>query len=75
MACGTGGRDAHRPRAMCTDDPYCFEKDIKVYHPSGKVTDPGYIDFYKADHFIIEAKQGSDQTGQRDGEGGAPPAI
>ncbi|MBE9011347.1 hypothetical protein IQ250_14130, partial [Pseudanabaenaceae cyanobacterium LEGE 13415] len=26
-------------------DPYCFDKDITIYHPSGKKT-PGYIDVY-----------------------------
>ncbi|MBW4664941.1 MAG: hypothetical protein KME01_12205 [Chroococcus sp. CMT-3BRIN-NPC107] len=45
------------------NDPYCFDKDLKIYHPSGKVTS-GYIDFYKAEHFLIEAKQGSDKTGK-----------
>ena len=44
-------------------DPYCFDKDITIYHPSGKKT-PGYIDFYKADHFLIEAKQGSEKSGK-----------
>ena len=44
-------------------DPYCFDKDLKIYHPSGKVT-PGYIDFYKAEHFLIEAKQGGNKTGK-----------
>ncbi|PZV15214.1 MAG: class I SAM-dependent DNA methyltransferase [Leptolyngbya sp.] len=44
-------------------DPYCFDKNITIYHPSGKKT-PGYIDFYKADHFLIEAKQGGDRSGK-----------
>jgi hypothetical protein len=44
-------------------DPYCFDKDITIYHPSGKKTS-GYIDFYKADHFLIEAKQGSEKSGK-----------
>jgi hypothetical protein len=44
-------------------DPYCFDKDITIYHPSGKKT-TGYIDFYKADHFLIEAKQGSEKSGK-----------
>ncbi len=43
--------------------PYCFDKHITIYHPSGKKT-PGYIDFYKADHFLIEAKQGGDRAGE-----------
>ncbi|BAU10165.1 type II restriction enzyme [Leptolyngbya sp. NIES-3755] len=42
-------------------DPYCFDKDITIYHPSGKKT-AGYIDVYKAEHFLIEAKQGSDRS-------------
>ena len=50
-------------KGSVTDDPYCFDKDITIYHPSGKKT-PGYIDFYKADHFLIEAKQGGDRPGK-----------
>lgn len=44
-------------------DRYCFDKNITIYHPSGRKT-PGYIDFYKADHFLIEAKQGGDKSGK-----------
>ena len=44
-------------------DPYCFDKDVKIFHPSGKVT-PGFIDFYKANHFVIEAKQGGITSGK-----------
>lgn len=40
-----------------------FDKDITIFHPSGKKT-AGYIDFYKADHFLIEAKQGSEKSGK-----------
>jgi hypothetical protein len=61
--CDALGVDRPSPKGSVLDDPFCFDKDIKVYHPSGKVT-PGYIDFYKADHFIIEAKQGSDLAGK-----------
>jgi hypothetical protein len=50
-------------KGSVTGDPYCFDKDITIYHPSGKKT-PGYIDFYKADHFLIEAKQGSEKSGK-----------
>ncbi|MCU0565733.1 MAG: hypothetical protein MUF49_03955 [Oculatellaceae cyanobacterium Prado106] len=32
-------------KGSVVDDPYCFDKDVKIFHPSGKVT-PGYIDFY-----------------------------
>jgi hypothetical protein len=50
-------------KGSVTGDPYCFDKDITIYHPSGKKT-PGYIDFYKADHFLIEAKQGGEKSGK-----------
>ncbi len=50
-------------KGSISEDPYCFDKDLKIYHPSGKVT-PGYIDFYKAEHFLIEAKQGGNKTGK-----------
>ena len=50
-------------KGSVADDLYCFDKNITIYHPSGKKT-PGYIDFYKADHFLIEAKQGSDKSGK-----------
>ena len=69
--CEALGVDGPPPKGNVEDDPYCFDKDIKVYHPSGKVT-PGYIDFYKADHFIIEAKQGSAQTGKGTAKRGTP---
>ncbi len=69
--CEALGVDSPPPKGSVENDPYCFDKDIKVYHPSGKVT-PGYIDFYKADHFIIEAKQGSDQTGKGTAKRGTP---
>ena len=69
--CAALGVETPPPKGNIDSDPYCFDKDIKVYHPSGKVT-PGYIDFYKADHFIIEAKQGSDQTGKGTAKRGTP---
>jgi very-short-patch-repair endonuclease len=69
--CTALGVETPPPKGNVADDPFCFDKDIKVYHPSGKVT-AGYIDFYKADHFIIEAKQGSDQTGKGTAKRGTP---
>ena len=69
--CEALGVDGPPPKGNVEADPYCFDKDIKVYHPSGKVT-PGYIDFYKANHFIIEAKQGSEQTGKGTARRGTP---
>ena len=61
--CDALGVDRPPPKGNVADDPYCFDKDIRVYHPSGKVT-AGYIDFYKADCFLVEAKQGSDRSGK-----------
>ena len=69
--CVALGVESPPPKGSLEDDPFCFDKDIKVYHPSGKVT-AGYIDFYKADHFIIEAKQGSDQSGKGTAKRGTP---
>ena len=35
---------------------YVFERRVDFHHPDGTTT-PGYIDCYKRDHFILEAKQ------------------
>jgi len=51
------------PKGDPSGDRYCFEKDIKIVHPSGKYTS-GFIDFYKEGHFVIEAKQGGTKTGK-----------
>ncbi|MCY7286255.1 MAG: hypothetical protein LH679_23105 [Cyanobacteria bacterium CAN_BIN43] len=51
------------PQGQIPDDPYCFDRNLKIFSPNGNLTD-GYIDFYKADHFLIEAKQGSDRAGK-----------
>lgn len=55
--CDALGVDRPFDKGRIPNDPYCFDKDVKIFHPSGKVT-PGFIDFYKAEHFLIEAKQG-----------------
>jgi len=55
--CEALGVDRPFDKGRIPNDPYCFDKDVKIFHPSGKVT-PGFIDFYKAEHFLIEAKQG-----------------
>ncbi|MCC3408371.1 MAG: class I SAM-dependent DNA methyltransferase [Microcoleus sp. PH2017_10_PVI_O_A] len=49
--------DRPMDKGRIPNDPYCFDKDVKIFHPSGKVT-PGFVDFHKAEHFLIEAKQG-----------------
>jgi hypothetical protein len=60
-----------RPRAKGTTegDRYCFDKDIKVIHPSGEFT-PNFIDLYKEGHFVLEAKQGSDLSAKGTGKRG-----
>lgn len=55
--CDALGVDRPTDKGRIPNDPYCFDKDVKIFHPSGKVT-PGFVDFYKAEHFLIEAKQG-----------------
>lgn len=57
------GVDRPFDKGRIPNDPYCFDKDVKIFHPSGKVT-PGFIDFHKAEHFLIEAKQGG-TTGKK----------
>ena len=50
-------------KGRVAEDPYCFDKDVKIYHPSGKVS-AGFINFYKAEHCVIEAKQGGTASGK-----------
>jgi hypothetical protein len=67
--CTALGVETPPPKGNVADDPFCFDKDIKVYHPSGKVT-AGCIDFYKPTTSSLG------QAGQRPNQdGGAPPAI
>ena len=57
--------DVKRPdsKGGILGDRYCFDKDVKIVHPSGKYSS-GFIDFYKEKHFVIEAKQGGDKSGK-----------
>lgn len=41
-------------------DPYCFERPVSLRKGDGS-TSTGFIDLYKKDCFVCEAKQGSDQ--------------
>jgi hypothetical protein len=61
--CDALGVERPLDKGRISGDPYCFDKDVKIFHPSGKVT-PGFIDFYKANHFVIEAKQGGIISGK-----------
>ncbi|WP_204136845.1 type IIL restriction-modification enzyme MmeI [Halomicronema sp. CCY15110] len=49
------------PKGNEPGDPYCFDKDIKFF-TSDKAESTRFADFYKAGCFLIEAKQGSQDT-------------
>ncbi len=61
--CDALGVERPPAKGKIPGDPYCFEKDIKIPHPSGKITTCS-ADFYKAGHFLIEAKQGGETSGK-----------
>ncbi len=45
------------------DNAYVFERSVTFRHGDGS-TSSGRIDLYKQRHFVCEAKQGSDKTGE-----------
>jgi hypothetical protein len=51
------------PKGAIAGDPYCFDRDVTIYHPSGKKS-AGFIDLYKEHCFILEAKQGGVSGGK-----------
>lgn len=57
--CTLLGVDAPTPAgADPGQNPYVFERKVNVRHTDGH-TAPGWIDLYKRDCFVLEAKQGS----------------
>jgi len=55
------------PHAATSDaerDAYVFEKPVPVPH-EGRPQSIGFIDFFKRGHFILEAKQGSEEGSTR----------
>lgn len=46
------------------DNAYVFERSVTFRHGDGS-TSNGRIDLYKKGHFVCEAKQGSDQLGEK----------
>ena len=53
--------DVPRPNpsvAASRENQYAFERQVTVRHPNG-LTSSGFIDLYKRNHFVLEAKQGS----------------
>jgi hypothetical protein len=61
--CDALGVERPNAKGSVAGDPYCFEKDVKFFSPNGMVTSK-FIDLYKADHFILEAKQGGTTSGK-----------
>jgi hypothetical protein len=62
------GVDSPPPKGSVVGDPYCFDKDIKFY--SEKADSTRFADFYKEGCFLIEAKQGSAESGKGHGKRG-----
>ena len=59
--------DVERPQPTRPDDRdnvYVFERNVTFSHGDGS-TSTGRIDLYKKGHFVCEAKQGSDQPGEK----------
>ena len=56
------GVECPSPKGSIAGDPYCFDKEIKVFQKEGIKTN--FVDFHKEGHFIIEAKQGSSKPKQ-----------
>jgi hypothetical protein len=57
------------PKGSKPGDPYCFDKDIKFF-TSDKAESTRFADFYKEGCFLIEAKQGSTESGKGHGKRG-----
>lgn len=61
--------DVARPDPATGDperDLYVFERDVVIVHEGGRVT-IGRIDLYKHGHFLLEAKQGSEEASKKIG--------
>ncbi|MFN8011079.1 MAG: type IIL restriction-modification enzyme MmeI [Holophagaceae bacterium] len=59
--------ELERPEPKRADSPYCFEKEIPDITLAGGFTKT-FVDLYKRDHFLLEAKQTTER--QRRGTGG-----
>jgi hypothetical protein len=66
--CMALGVESPPPKGRVAGDPYCFDKDIKFY--SDKSESTRFADFYKEGCFLIEAKQGSQESGKGHGKRG-----
>lgn len=66
--CAALGVEPPPPKGNVQGDPYCFDKDIKFY--GGKLESTRFADFYKEGCFLIEAKQGSNESNKGHGKRG-----
>ncbi|MBE9138108.1 DUF559 domain-containing protein [Nodosilinea sp. LEGE 07088] len=63
------GVEGPPPKGSTPGDPYCFDKDIKFF-TSDKAESTRFADFYKESCFLIEAKQGSQDSSKGHGKRG-----
>ena len=67
--CAALGVEGPPQKGSVAGDPYCFDKDIKFFS-SEKAESTRFADFYKEGCFLIEAKQGSIESGKGHGKRG-----
>ncbi|TVQ24865.1 MAG: class I SAM-dependent DNA methyltransferase, partial [Leptolyngbya sp. DLM2.Bin15] len=67
--CVALGVEGPPPKGSVSGDPYCFDKDIKFFS-SDKAESTRFADFYKEGCFLVEAKQGSSESGKGHGKRG-----
>lgn len=63
-----GVEHPHPQQPTEAENAYVFEKNVPLIQHDGTQT-TGRIDLYKRSHFVIEAKQGSDEGAERKGHG------
>lgn len=68
--CTALGVDGPPPKGSELGDPYCFDKDIKFFTSDKTEGSTRFADFYKEGCFLIEAKQGSTESGKGHGKRG-----
>lgn len=66
--CTALGVEPPPPKGNVPGDPYCFDKDIRLFTSERASTQ--FADFYKEGCFLIEAKQGSIDSGKGHGKRG-----
>jgi very-short-patch-repair endonuclease len=66
--CVALGVEGPPPKGTVAGDPYCFDKDIKFFSEKAETTK--FADFYREGHFLVEAKQGSQDSSKGHGKRG-----